>query len=540
MSNILKPLTFNLIFLFIQLLIVKLNGVINKHEELECPQSAFIGCIIQLKLNGVIFDRNIANIIYSIDSETKLLKTCKAYTNTLPCFREKILQCGSQKQRRMLNSVGKSIDFLCSPFSLGNQRVLISKGSCINHVINKPIANKCEIDEPRLYSTLISCAKSCEHQKGNIFCHMRTWISTQNLCTTLEIYKNCGSDAASFYSDFQSVAFEPTFPIVCHASIESIANVKNFFKYNSGKHLYEKKFNKVEPFVNKNTNIISNIVKEKLLFTDFNDQNTNDGFINTLNAKKQKNSDNLKRTEKILEKVFPDMITKNYANLLTTTTFKPIVYEKQKSTYSYNDITTPKPYHKFYQGEENNKVLTTATYNDERRINNFKKGTVLSNEIELLAKIISSLPVNNTPKIHKSFNSNDVLSIKPQSTTINYNNNEKDLLNFFSNQNDNDQIILSPRIVEENIENKENVTSTEDNLEDYEYSIEYQTSSLTTTTTTRTTPIISKKVNIPRKDIIKKSEDTQNADGKKVPWYLRSMKKHVFINTNSELRKFSQ
>uniref|UniRef100_A0A0N5BY88 CPG4 domain-containing protein n=1 Tax=Strongyloides papillosus TaxID=174720 RepID=A0A0N5BY88_STREA len=540
MSNILKPLALNLIFLFIQLLTIKLNGIINKREELECPQSAFIGCIIQLKLNGVIFDRNIANIIYSIDSETKLLKTCKAYTNTLPCFREKISQCGSQKQRRMLNSVGKSIDFLCSPFSLGNQKILLSKGSCINYVINKPIANKCEIDEPRLYSTLTSCAKNCEHQKGNVFCHMRTWISTQNLCTTLEIYKNCGSDAASFYSDFQSVAFEPTFPIVCHASIESIANVKNFFKYNNGKHLYEKKVNKVEPFINKNTNIISNIIKEKLLFTHLNDQNTNNEFINTLNGKMHKNSDNLKQAEKILEKVFPDMITKNYRNLLTTTTFKPIVYENQKNTYSYIDITSPKPYHKFNQRKENNKILTSAPYDDERRINNIKKGTVLSNEIELLAKIISSLPVNNTPIIHQSFNSNDVFSIQPQSTTIKYNNIEKDLLTFLSNQNDNDHSILSPKIVEEDIESKEKVTSTEDNLEDYEFSIEYQTPPPITTTTTHTTPIISKKVNIPREDVIKKSEDKQNVNGKKIPWYLRSMKKHVFINTNNGFKKFSQ
>uniref|UniRef100_A0A0K0EN41 CPG4 domain-containing protein n=1 Tax=Strongyloides stercoralis TaxID=6248 RepID=A0A0K0EN41_STRER len=549
MIKILKVLKFNLIFILF-LLSYKVIGIVNKYDEMECPKSSFFGCIIKLKLNGVNFDRNIANIIYSIDSETKLLKTCKAYTNTLPCFREKISQCGSQKQRRMLNGVGKTIEFLCSPFSLSNQRILLSKGSCINYIINKPISNKCEINEPKLYSSISSCAKNCENQKGNVFCHMRTWISKQNLCTTLEIYKNCGTDAASFYSDFQSVAFEPTFPIVCEASYESIVNVKNFFKYNI-KQSNNNKINNVVPFIIKNKNLLKSIVKEVVPSTNYNDHNINGISLAPINDKFINNTDKLKQTEEILEKIFPDMITKNYEKVLTTT-FIPII-KKQSQFFHMNrlqtlfpniDITTQKPYTTVTFKQENEKFLLGIPLNNEEKVNNNNiiNDKVNLNEIEILAAIMSSLPLNNTLLIKKSPNNFNDIFTQLQTTTLKYNINQENSLTLLNNQNDDSQSNLSSININENIKSNEEIISSEESEDDYDSYNNYQTTTTTITTspipTTTTTTTI--KINIPKFYLSTKPTIKNAADGKKIPWYLKGMKKHVFPNSNDGFKRFSQ
>ncbi|CEF71036.1 Hypothetical protein SRAE_X000036300 [Strongyloides ratti] len=526
------------------LLFFKVIAIYDKYNDKECPKSAFIGCIIKLKLSGVVFDRNIANIIYSIDSESKLLKTCKAYTNTLPCFREKISQCGSQKQRRMLNGVGKTIEFLCSPFSLPNQRILLSKGSCINYIINKPISNKCEIEEPELYNSILSCAKNCEHQKGNVFCHMRTWISKQNLCTTLEIYKNCGTDAASFYSDFQSVAFEPTFPIVCEASIESIVDVKNFFKFNV-KQSNNNKVNNIVPFIIKNKNLFKNIVKEVVPLTKYNDHNINGILSNSINGKIINNTKNLRQTEEILEKIFPDMITKNYEKVLTTTFITPInknLFYNNKSRLIFSDIsttTTQKPLiTSNYQKENENFLLESSFSSNEKNNNNIINNGVKLNEIEILASIISSLPINNTYLIRKSINDNNVNSKQLQTTTLKYNSNEENSLFLLDNQNDGNLIDLPTKLSNENIDSNEKNIYNEESSDDYDTSIDYQTPPATIMTTT--IPITTTKLTIPKLNLSPKPTIKSVIDGKKIPWYLKGMKKHVFHNNNDGFRKFSQ
>lgn len=83
-----------------------------------CPNRSFIGCILQLKEDHIQFDRNIVRVILGINSEAKLLHTCKSYTNVLPCFRDRVLECGNDQQKEMLIEVGKALMFLCSPFSL--------------------------------------------------------------------------------------------------------------------------------------------------------------------------------------------------------------------------------------------------------------------------------------------------------------------------------------------------------------------------------------------------------------------------------------
>lgn len=72
----------------------------------------------------------------------------------MPCFRDRILECGNERQRRMLNEVGKTLMFLCSPFryqelsfltatkfSVDRQRVLIKNQKCIGEILALPVSN---------------------------------------------------------------------------------------------------------------------------------------------------------------------------------------------------------------------------------------------------------------------------------------------------------------------------------------------------------------------------------------------------------------
>uniref|UniRef100_A0A0N5A356 CPG4 domain-containing protein n=1 Tax=Parastrongyloides trichosuri TaxID=131310 RepID=A0A0N5A356_PARTI len=538
LSNlIIKSINILLIFCF---LITEIFCVVEKYPQNECPQSAFIGCILQLKLSGVTFDRNIANIIYSIDSEAKLLRTCKAYSNIMPCFREKISQCGSQKQRRMLNGVGKTIQFMCSPFSLKSQRILLSKGSCIKNVINKPISDKCEIKEPKLKESLSSCAKNCENQKGNVFCYMRTWITTQNLCTTLEIHKTCGTDAASFYSDFQSVAFEPTFPIVCQASIENIVDVKDYLKSDMKQSSIEY-INNVFPLTNKNNNSpTSNIIKQTPIVKEYNDLNIRNIFSQALNENIIKNADNSKQTNLILQKIFPEKITKSYRKIYDTTPI-PVIKKQQPNIIHFDRIsniysnirsTTLKPYTNLNRmNEKEHILLTTPYYNGENNKvidDSRKKGTITMNEIELLASIMSNIPINDALMRYRSSNHRDIPSHQPQTTTSKYNKEEENPFNFLISQNDNQNDYL----MQNNTDNKENIetiiSEEENSVEDYD-SFDYQTSTYIVPITTTM-----------KMELTTKATSKKVIDGKRIPWYLRGMKKHVFVNENDAFKNFSQ
>uniref|UniRef100_A0A1I7WLA6 Uncharacterized protein n=1 Tax=Heterorhabditis bacteriophora TaxID=37862 RepID=A0A1I7WLA6_HETBA len=123
----------------------------------SCPDRSFLGCILRIKAQRVPFEKNIINLVFNIRTEAKLLHTCKVYSSTLPCFREKIRECGDDKQRKLLNEVGRMIIFLCSPFSLQRQRALIEHQQCISNVLALPATTACQLDDHLEGRNVIRC-----------------------------------------------------------------------------------------------------------------------------------------------------------------------------------------------------------------------------------------------------------------------------------------------------------------------------------------------------------------------------------------------
>ncbi|GMT36951.1 hypothetical protein PFISCL1PPCAC_28248, partial [Pristionchus fissidentatus] len=180
-----------------------------------CPNHSLLGCVLRLKAQRVPFEKNMLNVVFNIATEAKLLRTCRVYSNTMPCFREKIVECGDDKQKRMLEEVGRMLMFICSPFSLQRQRQLIKHQRCISAVLNLPPTTDCPV-ENHLYSRdLSSCRANCIDQSSNFLCTMQTWMSEQNVCTMQSLQHKCGEEAASLYEQMQVTVFEPHFPIIC-------------------------------------------------------------------------------------------------------------------------------------------------------------------------------------------------------------------------------------------------------------------------------------------------------------------------------------
>ncbi|KAI6216591.1 hypothetical protein M3Y99_01811900 [Aphelenchoides fujianensis] len=181
----------------------------------ECPNRAFLGCLLQLKEQNVQFDRNIVRSILSIDSEAKLLQTCRAYANVLPCFRDVVLECGNEAQRELFAEVGRALMFLCSPFSLKRQNVLIQHHSCIAKILAMPISVGCTLAAQPYGERLNGCKRHCATMPRNFTCSLHTWMSEQNACTLQDILVHCGEDATNFYADLQSSIFETNYPFIC-------------------------------------------------------------------------------------------------------------------------------------------------------------------------------------------------------------------------------------------------------------------------------------------------------------------------------------
>ncbi|VDD90133.1 unnamed protein product, partial [Enterobius vermicularis] len=180
-----------------------------------CPERVFLGCVLRLRAHRVPFERNILAVVFKVDSEAKLKRTCSSYSNIMPCFRDKINDCGDDKQRRLLNEVGKMIMFLCSPFSLDRQRRLLRYSGCIGDILKRPATTGCDLSDYHYGKQFLDCRRFCSTRPTDFICMMKTWISEQNICTVREIEKRCSKDAANFYVDMQTIVFEPLFPVIC-------------------------------------------------------------------------------------------------------------------------------------------------------------------------------------------------------------------------------------------------------------------------------------------------------------------------------------
>ncbi|KAK0396710.1 hypothetical protein QR680_001823 [Steinernema hermaphroditum] len=183
-------------------------------ESPGCPDIKFIGCLFRLRSQRVPFEKNMINVVFGVKSEARLIHTCKVYSETMPCFRDKILECGNQKQRKLLHEVSRLLMFMCSPFSLPRQKSLIRHQQCIGNILNLPATTGCT-PEPFYQHQLQACRNQCSERPSDFICIMKTWVTEQNLCMLDDINTKCGSDAAKFYLELQVTVFEPMFPVIC-------------------------------------------------------------------------------------------------------------------------------------------------------------------------------------------------------------------------------------------------------------------------------------------------------------------------------------
>lgn len=138
----------------------------------------------------------------------------------MPCFRDKILECGNDKQKRMLNEVGKTLMFLCSPFSMERQKLLMKHQKCIGEILSLPATVGCKMHDHYHGKQLLKCREVCQEKPTDFTCMLKTWISEQNVCTLRDIHDKCGYEASSFYTELQSTVFEPLFPILCDHPVD--------------------------------------------------------------------------------------------------------------------------------------------------------------------------------------------------------------------------------------------------------------------------------------------------------------------------------
>lgn len=140
----------------------------------------------------------------------------------MPCFRDKIIECGNDKQRRMLNEVGKTLMFLCSPFSMERQRLLMRHQKCIGEILALPATVGCKLHDSYHGKQLLKCREHCAQKPTDFTCMLKAWISEQNVCTLRDIHDKCGDEASTFYTELQSTVFEPLFPVLCDYPVETI------------------------------------------------------------------------------------------------------------------------------------------------------------------------------------------------------------------------------------------------------------------------------------------------------------------------------
>ncbi|CAB3399600.1 unnamed protein product [Caenorhabditis bovis] len=178
--------------------------------------------MLRLKSQRVPLEKNILTLVFNIGSEARLLHTCKFYSSTLPCFQEKVRECGDDKQKRVMSEVSKTIMYLCSPFSLQRQRAVIEHQKCISSVLSLPASTGCDLNDHEDGRSVLACKKECSTRGSDFICMMRTWISEQNTCTLRDIQQKCGDSASNLFQEFQRTVFEPNYPIVCNSGNETL------------------------------------------------------------------------------------------------------------------------------------------------------------------------------------------------------------------------------------------------------------------------------------------------------------------------------
>ncbi|KAK0396783.1 hypothetical protein QR680_001852 [Steinernema hermaphroditum] len=184
--------------------------VIRSHAK--CEIKDVMGCVVHMKSRNVIIDADIMKIVYNVSSEAKLLHMCRTYNDVLACLRQKTSMCADEDLRVKLTEVSRLLLFLCSPFSLKNQKTLLEVAPCTKKVLQTPLSlPNCTNHD--FSSKLTICRKKCK--SNSVDCQSQVQMSELAVCSVVSIENKCGSRAADFYSQLQSTMINGEYPIQC-------------------------------------------------------------------------------------------------------------------------------------------------------------------------------------------------------------------------------------------------------------------------------------------------------------------------------------
>uniref|UniRef100_A0A915D057 Uncharacterized protein n=1 Tax=Ditylenchus dipsaci TaxID=166011 RepID=A0A915D057_9BILA len=228
--------------------------------KIGCPNKVFLQCALRFKRTAsndfvnITMGRNLLKTLLLIDSPYKLRRSCLAYTDVLPCFRQKLHSCGSELQWQLFSQVDRALHFFC-PNSINkierrelNSRKLLKYRGCLATVLssgqpihtqtveenpNKSFAPTCSSNEKVALKNetvgeeqrekLVKCTEQCASNNYTFVCRLKLWLSQQNLCTLTKIEEKCGPEASIFYTSLQQYIFEPNFPFICLAHLDTTA-----------------------------------------------------------------------------------------------------------------------------------------------------------------------------------------------------------------------------------------------------------------------------------------------------------------------------
>uniref|UniRef100_A0A0K0FMY4 Apple domain-containing protein n=1 Tax=Strongyloides venezuelensis TaxID=75913 RepID=A0A0K0FMY4_STRVS len=182
------------------------------HTDGECHIHDVTSCLIEVKESGVPLNQSIIDVITNAYTDAKLVRLCRVYEKTKPCFDGKIYLCASQTQMSLFERIQKYYRLLCSKTSLPFQKMLNKYGKCLGYAMDNFKVNNCDITSSSS-SRIKKCEELCD--EDNIECQTKIEDSKYRLCEHNFVTEQCGSQASKFFDILKSTEYDDEYPINC-------------------------------------------------------------------------------------------------------------------------------------------------------------------------------------------------------------------------------------------------------------------------------------------------------------------------------------
>ncbi|EFO82631.1 hypothetical protein CRE_00158 [Caenorhabditis remanei] len=126
-------------------------------NAIECPEGELIHRFSKVSFCQVDFNMNPIEVVFNITTEAKLMHTCRTYSRILPCFDQKMVQCGTPAEKSQLERGKRLHTYLCAPFSLQRQKIFLRRSKCIQEVLAEPQNSDCNRNDTVFVDKLQSC-----------------------------------------------------------------------------------------------------------------------------------------------------------------------------------------------------------------------------------------------------------------------------------------------------------------------------------------------------------------------------------------------